>query len=121
MLAAISRSMSCVGSGTTIMATTATTSTVSARSARRATAKRAAPGRFTARTFGRDGSQLAPAIERAAKRDLIGELEIATVGHATGDARHTHTERLERLREIHGRGLAIHAERRGDHQLFDAF
>jgi hypothetical protein len=60
------------------------------------------------------------AIDRAADRHLIGELEIAAVRHAARDARNRNPNRLElALDQKRGR-FAVDARRRREDQLLDA-
>src|SRR6266508_3512368 len=64
-------------------------------------------------------AHLAAALERLRQRDFVGILEVATHGQATRDARDAHTQRLEQLGQIDGRGLALNARIGGEDDLFD--
>src|SRR5512139_2140745 len=50
-------------------------------------------------------SELPAAFHRLVHGDVVGVLEVAADGHAHGDARHAHPQRLEQPREVEGGGL----------------
>src|SRR5690349_3363409 len=66
-------------------------------------------------------SEVAAAFEGAAHGDLVGELELAAVGDAAGDAAGADGEGFEDLGEVEGGGFAFDAEGGGDDDFADAF
>ena len=58
-------------------------------------------------------------LQRAAERDLVGELEVAAHRQSARDARDLDAERLDQPREVQRRGLALDVGVGGDDDLGD--
>src|SRR5712691_5858189 len=66
------------------------------------------------------GLQLAPALQCAGQRHLIGVLEVAAHGQALCNSRHAHAERLDQPREVESGRFALYRGIGGDDHFRDS-